>query len=347
MPALDSFKDELQRPSVLAPISDDGLTRVYRVTMRNGRRRLHSQLPAETPYWGYEGQYPGPMIDVPRDRHVVVTFTNDLEPPLDPHNPRTQWPFAIAPDDQSGGMPYFVPPSPWTVVHLHGSPNRPEYDGWADNAYFRGEMATHHYPPQERATLLWYHDHANMITRLNVYAGLAGLYVVRDAAAEANLPTGDHELFLLLQDRDFELSPDGSAFTGRFAYQALTSNTKFEPDFLLVNGLVTPFKKVDRTKYRLRILNGANARFFQIAFRTEEEGVSTKTWRVIGVDGGFLSAPVEAPTTQVGSNQRQMVVLAPAERLDVIADFSQFPSGTDVELAYLRPNGSFLLPIMQ
>jgi spore coat protein A len=346
MPNLDPFKDELQRPVLLAPISDDGRTRVYRVTMRNGKRRLHSQLPADTPYWGYEGQYPGPSIEVPRDREVVVTFINNLEPPPDPHNPRTQWPFAIAPDEPDG-MPYFVPESPWTIVHLHGSPTRPEYDGWADDAYFRGESATHHYPRQERAALLWYHDHGNMITRLNVYAGLAGMYVVRDHSAEVNLPKGHNELFLLLQDRDLELSSDGSAFTGRFAYHALTSNTKFEPGFFLVNGLVTPFKKVDRTCYRLRILNGSNARFFRIAFRTEESGISTKEWRVIGVDGGFLTTPVENPTTQVGSNRKQMVALAPAERLDVIVDFSQFPVGTNVELAHLRSNGSFVGPIMQ
>src|SRR5262249_8027922 len=136
-------------------------------------------------------------------------------------------------------------------------------------------------------------------------------------------------------------------FTGRFAYQPLTSNTKFEPDFFLVNGLVTPFKKVDRTCYRLRILNGSNARFFQLAFRTEEGGISTKEWRVIGVDGGFLTTPVETPTPQVGANRKQMVVLTPAERLDVIADFSQFPAGTNVELAYLRSNGTFLRPVMQ
>src|SRR6478752_4792465 len=137
MSVLDPFKDELTTPAILAPVSDDGRTRLYRVTMRNGNRRLHSQLPADTPFWGYEGQYPGPTIEVPRDREVAVTFVNDLEPPPDPCNPRTQWPFAI-PEDQPGGMPYFVPPSPWTVVHLHGSPTRPEYDGWTDNAYFRG-----------------------------------------------------------------------------------------------------------------------------------------------------------------------------------------------------------------
>jgi spore coat protein A len=348
MPELGLFQDELRQPRLLRPDGDDGRTRFYRMTLRNGKQKLHAQLP-ETPFWGYEGQYPGPTIEAPRDREVTVTFVNDLEPPPDPTNPRTQWPFAIDPD-QPGGMPYFVPPSPWTVVHLHGSPSRPEYDGWADNAYFRGGAATHHYPRQERAALLWYHDHANMITRLNVYAGLAGLYVVRDAAAEVNLPKGDKELFLLLQHRDFELSADGQSYTGRFRYQDLTSNDKFEQgDFFLVNGQVTPYQKVDRTHYRLRFLNGSNARFFRMAFRTGDGPTTTDAWRVVGVDGGLLPPPgIEAPKTTVKPGvTKPMVVLAPAERLDVIADFSTFKAGDKVELVYLRSNGNYFSPVMQ
>src|SRR5438105_13501537 len=104
LPNLEPFTDAFQNPALLAPVSDDGRTGLYRVTMRNGQRRLHGQLPADTPYWGYEGRYPGPTIEVPRDREVVVTFTNDLEPPPEPQNARTQWPFAIAPDE-SPGMP--------------------------------------------------------------------------------------------------------------------------------------------------------------------------------------------------------------------------------------------------
>jgi o-aminophenol oxidase len=346
MPTLDPFLDDLPIPSIVAPRSDDGTTRTYEVAMRNGARKVHSQLPASTPFWGYEGMYPGPTIEVPRDRNVVVTFRNCLDPPSDPANPRTQWPFGILPDDP-GGMPYFVPPSPWTVVHLHGSPTRPEYDGWADNAYFANEGATHHYPCQERAALLWYHDHANMVTRLNVYAGLAGLYVVRNAAQEASLPQGAYELPLVLQDRDFEVRADADEFTGRFLYQSLTSNNKFEPAYFLVNGVVNPFKRVERTVYRLRILNGANSRFFRLAFRVDSGPLSTAAWQVIGVDGGFMSSPLNNPKTRTPGGMKEMIVLAPAERLDALVDFSQFAAGTNVELAHARPNGTYSKPIMQ
>jgi len=163
-------------------IDPDG-TRNYTLTLRRGARKIHQELPAETPFWGYEGLYPGPTIETPRQSKVVVTFVNALPAPASGADPRTQWPFFIPPD-LGTGMHYFVPERPWTVVHLHGSPNRPDSDGWTDNAYFPGDSATHYYPAQENASLLWYHDHANMITRLNVYAGLAGLYVVRDPAVE-------------------------------------------------------------------------------------------------------------------------------------------------------------------
>lgn len=346
MPPLDDFKDELQTPNVLMPVSDDGTTRVYHAVMRNSARKLHAQIPAPTPFWGYEGQYPGPTIDVPRDREVVVRFTNALDPPTDPNNPRTLWPFAIA-QDETGGMPYFVPKLPWTVVHLHGSPTRADHDGWTDNAYFPGGSATHHYPKQPSAALLWYHDHANMITRLNVYAGLAGLYIVRDASAEAALPAGDFELPLLLQDRNFEVYADRDQFTGRFAYQSLTSNNTFECDHFLVNGTVKPYKKVQQTCYRLRILNGANSRFFRLAFRTPDGIISTTEWEVIGVDGGFLQTSVKHPQSATSGGMKDMVILAPAERLDVVVDFSRFAAESNVELVNLRLNGTFSAPILQ
>ena len=194
------------------------------------------------------------------------------------------------------------------------------------------------------AALLWYHDHGNMVTRLNVYAGLAGLYIVRDPVTDAGRPSGDHELPLLLQDRDFELTPDGTHFTGRFLYQALNSNNKFIPesDFYLVNGTVRPFKKVDRSKYRLRILNGGNSRFFRLAFRTGAGTPDTKAWEVIGVDGGPLGTPVPnpktaTPTTSNPAATKEMVVLVPAERLDLLVDFSQYAAGTNVELVHIKP----------
>src|SRR5262249_36654189 len=174
-----------------------------------------------------------------------------------------------APAHGGHGMMTRAPAAPWTVVHLHGSPNPPDSDGWPDNAYFPGGSQVHHYPAQESAALLWYHDHANMVTRLNVYAGLAGLYIVRDPDAEAalGLPVGVEagELPLVLQDRNLEVDAAADQYTGRFAYQALNSNGRFRGDFVLVNGVIWPCRKVRPQTYRLRILNGSNARFYQLA----------------------------------------------------------------------------------
>jgi spore coat protein A, manganese oxidase len=325
-PSLDPFFDPLPVPPVVQPvfIAEDG-TRHYRLVMRNGERKVHGQLPGRATFWGYEGMYPGPTIEVPVESPVVVEFVNDLRTAEDSH-----WPFAI-PASDDGMMAPAVPPAPWTVVHLHGSPNPPDSDGCPDNAYLPGGSQTHHYPRQESAALLWYHDHANMITRLNVYAGLAGLYLVRDRSVEVDqlhLPVGPpFEIPLVLQDRDLEVV--GDQFTGRFAYQVLSENAAFRPPFRLVNGVITPFVKVEPRVYRLRILNGSNARFYRLKLmrHSDEELLGTGDMIQIGVDGGFLPRPVKGPTTLTTDGEEEVLVLGPAERADVLIDLSQYAGG--------------------
>src|SRR5262249_21397081 len=162
-----------------------------------------------------------PLIETPKNSHVVVEFVNRLPLVASGAPPVTQWPFPIPPDSPGPPDPHsFVPEQPWTVVHLHGSPNPPDSDGWTDNAYFPGGSAVNPYPPQGSAALLWYHAHAHMVTRLNVYAGLAGVYLVRDEPFETihRLPVGHpYEIPLVLQDRTFEVVSD--KYTGRFKYQ--------------------------------------------------------------------------------------------------------------------------------
>jgi len=106
---------------------------------------------------------------------------------------------------------------PWTVVHLRGGRTVATSDGWTENASLSGQCTTCDYTNDQRATLLWYHDHAMGITRFNVYAGLAGLYMIRDAEEAAlHLPAGPYEIPLLLQDRNLDTAADGS-LTGRLA----------------------------------------------------------------------------------------------------------------------------------
>lgn len=331
-PTLAPYQIDLPIPPVLPPrVTDPDGTQHYRVTMRRGERVVHPLVPP-TPYWGYEGLFPGPTIEVPKTSRVVVEFVNDLPPVTTPAEPWRQWPFAVP---SAAGA--FVPPHPWTVAHLHGSPSPADADGWTDNAYFPGGSNTHHYPPQGSAALLWYHDHAHMITRLNVYAGLAGLYLVRDPAAEAGLPVGPpYEIPLVIQDRSFEPTADGTGFTGRFAYQDLALNSTFAGTHYLVNGAVAPRVEVRPGVYRLRILNGSNTTNYQIAVKTPDGDVGNALLTQVGVDGGFLTPPYPRPSLREWGGTEPadpipVLSLFPAERADVLLDLTG-QAGKDVEL---------------
>ena len=95
-------------------------------------------------------------------------------------------------------------PDSRTVVHVHGARVPPGSDGWPEAWYSPGKSATYHYPNQQEAALLWYHDHAMGINRLNIFAGMAGLYVIRDSFEDSlNLPRGEFEVPLVLMDRMF------------------------------------------------------------------------------------------------------------------------------------------------
>lgn len=155
------------------------------------------------------------------------------------------------------------------------------------------------YPNRQPATSLWYHDHAIGITRLNVYAGLAAFYLLRDKAEERlPLPKGRFEIPILIQDRTF--NHDASLF-----YPA-TWVPEFFGNTILVNGKVWPFLNVEPRRYRFRLLNGSNARFYNLKFEP------ALPFHVIGVDGGLLDRPVTV----------NEITLAPAERVDVIVDFT-------------------------
>jgi spore coat protein A, manganese oxidase len=303
---ITKYLDPLPIPSVLAPkntISGD----YYEVVMKQIQQKLHSDFPATTLY-AYEGLYPGPTIEAKKNVPIRVKWINNL--PVDQH---------LLPVDTTiqGAEP--DKPRVRTVVHLHGGHVPPESDGypeaWFTNGfkqvgpYFTNKV--YYYPNSQRATTLWYHDHALGITRLNVYAGLAGLYILRDEFEESlNIPKGKFEIPLVIQDKSF--NSDGSLF-----YPSQPDNPppglpnpSIVPEFfgntILVNGKVWPFLEVEPRKYRFRIINGSNSRFYRLKFDIPV------IWVQIGTEGGFLEAPV--PLTEL--------TLAPAERADVIVDFS-------------------------
>jgi hypothetical protein len=222
--------------------------------------------------WTYGGHIPGPTIEVHRGVQVEVEWDNGLEGPL----PVT---VVAASSHESEGVPVQCLPgrgdgrvdmaaaalSGFSVVHLHGGVTPASSDGWTENIAAPGQRALHTYPNDQRAAMLWYHDHVMGVTRLSVYAGLAGLWIVRDEREhELDLPEGPpYELPLLLSDRNFDVGSDGG-LTGRLLHKRDPEIMECFSPFTTVNGKIWPIAEVEPTTYRVRVLNGSNARTFRL-----------------------------------------------------------------------------------
>ncbi len=309
---LEPFVDPLPLLRRLAPSTTSRRATEYRVRMLECTHQLHSQLPP-TRVWGYEGQYPGPTLEAVRDVPVLVRWENHLPAQhLLPVDPRIH-----------GAMP----PSPAvrTVPHLHGSRTTSESDGLPEKWFTPGSSAVYSYPNGQQAATLWYHDHAMGITRLNTYAGLSGFYLLRDDEERAmGLPSGDFEIPLLLQDRTLDER-------GQLVYAPTNEDGKplppgvWGPEFFgelaVVNGAVSPYVDVEPRRYRLRVLNGANSRFFYLFFNLAKSPTdipSLVSFQQIGSDGGFLASPATL----------EKILLGPAERADILVDFSSLAGKT-------------------
>jgi FtsP/CotA-like multicopper oxidase with cupredoxin domain len=202
--------------------------------------------------------------------------------------------------------------------------------------------ATAQYPNSQRAGTLWYHDHTLGMTRLNVYAGPAGFYLIRGGPDDvvidtrstlpASLPSGNCEIPIAIQDRSFNADgslfyPDTRAFfdgvTGPYVPATDTPpiwNPEFFGNCMVVNGRTWPYLNVEQCRYRLRLLNGCQSRFLVLDF----SGVpGAQAWQ-IGTEGGFLPAPLNL------ADQRNRLLLAPAERADLIVDFAAVAPGSYV-----------------
>lgn len=294
---------------------------------RNSRHSFQAQL-GLTDTLTYQDaassrSYLGPVIIAQRGTPLSLTVHNDIG----------RHPLAFAND------PELVPHgsndarSPRTAVHLHGGNTAPASDGGPGQTFRPGDSYTYHYGNNQDAAGLWYHDHTLGITRLNVYAGLAGGYLLRDTPGPGGtgIDTGDgtqlppppYELPLVIQDRMF--NADGS-----FAYPPNPDlkgpdgaprpwAPEFFGDVATVNGKCWPNLDVARGKYRFRVFNGSNARFYDLKF---DAGGSALTFHQIGSDGGLLNAPARL----------NRLVIGPGERADLVVDFAGLPAGTRVVL---------------
>lgn len=218
-----------------------------------GTHSFHPEY-GETPTFGYgSASYLGPVIDAHRDDGLTLRF----------HNRLSQHIFAEDIDTTIHGaaeQDRFAPPS---VLHLHGGATPPASDGSPEATILPGTRYTYRYPLHQEAATLWYHDHALGITRLNVYAGLASLFLLRDrwdtgrADNPLGLPAGEFERPLVLQEKIFTSDGAPSMRSTPIVPQGSWEGGA-TGDVGLVNGKVWPEMTVARGLYRFRVLNGAS-----------------------------------------------------------------------------------------
>jgi spore coat protein A, manganese oxidase len=232
----------------------------------------------ETSIYGYEGFYPGPTIRARTGRATVVHVHNRL------------------PFHQN--------------VHLHGGLVPADVDGHPKDVISPGDVFTYTYPNTQDAATLWYHDHAHGLSAQTIYYGLSGFYLLEDDLTnELDLPRDEFDVPLLIADRTF--NADGSL---RYVPHL---DTGMLGDTIVVNGSVSPRMPVRRAIYRLRFLNGSNARIYQLQLG---DGVPMYQ---IADDGALLEKPVLRPS----------IPLSPAERVEVLVDFRGYKAGTELMLS--------------
>jgi spore coat protein A, manganese oxidase len=347
-------------------------TDLYRLETAEFRHQFHPDLnPSRV--WGYADLngphgYLGGVIVAQKNRPVRLRMCNKLPArhplPIDTTlDGADQGPNRIAVHLHGGLVPWNSDGGPLTWFDPYGNTGesfaQPGGPGWAE----------YYYPNAQSARLMWYHDHAMGITRLNAYAGLATAYLLRDDLEQALIATGiipSREVPLVLQDKSFVDGSDGdypSGQTGDLWYPYRYEADRWElapggqppvpscvPEFFadssVVNGAVSPYLEVEQRHYRFRILNGSQARFFNLQlYYATDDGFQARldkpgpAFVQIGTEGGFLPGPVllNSPprpfaTDPAGNVTGYTLLLAPAERADVVIDFSNVPAGARLVL---------------
>jgi len=322
---------------------------------------------AGTYVWGYNvngvgAHYPGFTVEAARGAPTTALYSNNLPVAgsiVQQYLTVDQTLHWADPLMQMGSLlPYTGPPP--IVTHLHGAEVPSEFDGAPDQwftpdgmrgAGYRslfpvaGNEAVYEYPNDQDPTTLWFHDHALGVTRLNVYAGLAAYYLLRDWSIERpSLPGGPSdttvtepgraifadnqykpEIELAIQDRMFDTN-------GQLYFPSIGINPEHPywiPEFfgnvMLVNGKTWPYLNVEPRRYRFRVLDGCNARFLRMWLQNPVTlAFGPPIWQ-IGSDGGLLSAPVKLDASTLTPTY---LFLGPGERADVIIDFSGFAGQT-------------------
>ncbi|MDF1597400.1 MAG: multicopper oxidase domain-containing protein [Acidimicrobiia bacterium] len=391
-PAAPGLSDPAFQPKFVNPVPD-AMAPSFKYAPKKGRIKVavgpttqYTGLvddlgnPLPTPLFGYgtpEGGYtwPGRTFELQSGEPVEVKWENKLQNPdgsfiehLLPVDTSLHWAYSLHGyeeyDIDNSGIPI--------VSHLHGGHTDFQFDGnpeffFSPGYGVRGPQwrdKTYTYKNDQPAGTLWYHDHALGITRLNVYAGLAGFYILRDEFDTGlpdnplGLPAWPYEKAYAIQDRMF--NADGSLFypafpgdpfyddfiTGEgailppdlFPGGGPTALAEFFGDHMVVNGVIWPKEDVEPRHYRMRLLNGTDSRFMVFQFRAVAPGATDLSsasapipfW-VIGSDQGLASSATQVDT----------LVSEPGSRYDVVFDFSGLDVGSRIVLTNIGGDAPF------
>jgi spore coat protein A len=302
---LRPWVDPLPIPEVIKPIGSrpdpenpSQSLPFYRMALHELHYKIHRDLPP-TRVWGFNNTSPGPIFETRSGQGLLVEWANQL--------PQQHF----LPIDHTLHGAESNKPDVRSVIHLHGGKTPPASDGYPEDWYIPGQSRVYHYPNRQDAALLFYHDHTMGINRLNIYAGLQGLFLIRDQVEDSlHLPSGKYEIPLLLYDR-FVLA------NGQLSYPVSPDpKAPWVPEIycnaMLVNGRFAPYLDVEPSVYRFRVMNGSNARFFRVSI--DHDAGHGPGLQIIGSDQGLLAAPLA----------QKRVLLAPAERTDFLVDFAPF-----------------------
>ena len=252
-----------------------------------------------TPLLTYDGMYPGPTFRSRVGQPVVVRASNDL--------------------------------SIENSIHLHGGHNPAHSDGYPNFYVLPGRARDYFYTNtvpmlngqpdfSESPSTMWYHDHALDVTAAHVWHGLSGFFITTDNLEQDLidrnvLPAEAYDIPLSLQDRRFR--PNGTLF-----YDTLDHNGTLG-DVWVVNGKAQPFMKVQRRKYRFRILNGCNARVMEMRLSNDQPFIR------LGKDTWLYPNAIE----------QNKLLLSMAQRADVVIDFTNAPNELFLENILLQKDG--------
>jgi FtsP/CotA-like multicopper oxidase with cupredoxin domain len=275
----EAFENKLAIPPLAESRLDKDGTRVFDLRMQAGEKEFEDGRKTAT--WGFNGAYLGPTLRAERGEKVRVRIANDL-------------------DEAS-------------TVHWHGMHLPAKMDGGPHQMIEAGGSWSPHWTIDQPAATLWYHPHPHGATEKHVQRGLAGMFIVDDAARQPDLPNryGVDDLPVIVQDVKF----DGAKFDHG---KGLMQNAGFLGDRTMVNGTLSPYQEVADERVRLRLLNASTARTYAFGFSDD------RAFAVVGTDGGLLERPARLDRIQLSPGERAEIVvrMRPGERT-VLRSFPQ------------------------